>query len=718
MSEKLRDDVARFLTTKLGWKKLRGVQDKTLPAILSGENTLIIAGTASGKTEAAMMPILSMMLNDSSRSLSCVYFAPLKALINDIQARLDRIFRPFGLEVSHWHGDVSPGDKKTAVKNSDVLVITPESMEGILTSKRAISRLFRNIRFVVIDEVHSFVDSPRGAQLVCLIERLQTLSIHEIQRVAMSATVGNPELLAEWVSGSSSRRMNIVVDQSPFGRELEVIGSDEIKPSEYLVDLIKGSPGSKTLVFAYSRAQAEEFSALMRRLGVEAPVHHSSISKPLRETIEDTFKSDKGMRVVVATSTLEMGIDIGDVDRVVFLEVPYSAASFVQRFGRSGRKSRVARATMFLTDDHSVYRAIGILQMLKEKSVEGLYPLRFYPQLLGQQLISLTYQQKMLDRNSLGLLTRAFPFRNIKRQVFRELLDHLGKKDYIAKKPNGDLIPGSKAREILESGMFKKDFVVLFPVRSEYTVFHNGVEVGTLHPLFVEALKNLAKNDKSASFLLAGRTWDVKKIDHSLLSISVGEGKGSKRPAWISFGPRFSFDFAMAVRRGILDRDFPDYAKLSAGAEEEINLLIKNEEVGLSADSPVAFFERETEERKNAVVMSTYAGDTGNLLIKYLLKLVDPKAEKIVQSWKEISFKSSKRIDLLIRELIELLQRGESSVKESISQYLLDNPSEMKTLYSCTGDKLREYATDGIIAMYLAEYIYDQRVIDIIINSG
>ncbi|HAA85069.1 MAG TPA: DEAD/DEAH box helicase [Kosmotogaceae bacterium] len=718
MPEKLRDDVARFLTTKLGWKKLRGVQDKTLPAILSGENVLIIAGTASGKTEAAMMPILSMMLNDSSRSLSCIYFAPLKALINDIQARLDRIFRPFGLEVSHWHGDVSPNEKKTAIRNSDVLVITPESMEGILTSKRAISRVFREIRFVVIDEVHSFVDSPRGAQLVCLIERLQTLSKHEIQRVAMSATVGNPELLGEWVSGSSSRNMRIVVDRSPFGRELEVIGSDEIRPSDYLVNLVKESPGSKTLVFAYSRAQAEEFSALMRRLGVEAAVHHSSISKSLRETIEETFKNDKGMRVVVATSTLEMGIDIGDVDRVVFLEVPYSAASFVQRFGRSGRKSRIARATMFLTDDHSVYRAIGILQMLKDKSVEGLYPLKFYPQLLGQQLISLTYQQSILDRSSLELLTRAFPFREIKRQVFRELLDHLTEKDYISKRPTGELIPGSKSREILESGMFKKDFVVLFPIKSEYTVFHNGVEVGTLHPLFVEALENLAKNDKSASFLLAGKTWDVKKIDHSLLSISVGKGKGSKRPAWISFGPRFSFDFAMAVRRGILNRDFPDYANLSEGAEEEINLLIRNEETGLSADSLVTIHEKETEERKNAIVMSTYAGDTGNLLIKYLLKLVDPNVERVSHNWKEISFKSSKRTNLLKRELIERLELGESSVKESIAQYLLENPSEMKTVYSCTGDKLREYATDEIIAMYLAEYIYDQRVVDMLINSA
>ncbi len=717
MPERLRDDVARFLTTKFRWKELRGVQDKALPAILSGENALIIAGTASGKTEAAMMPILSMMLNDSSHSLSCIYFAPLKALINDIQARLDRVFRPFGLEVSHWHGDVSAGEKKTAIRNSDILVITPESMEGILTSKRPISKIFKNVRFVVIDEVHSFVDSPRGAQLVSLVERLQAISEHDIQRLAMSATVGNPKLLAEWFSGSSTRKTSVIVDKTPFKRELEIIGPEDASPGEYLFNLIKDAPGSKTLVFAYSRAQAEEFSVLMRSLGIEAPVHHSSISKPLRETIEETFKSGKGMRVVVATSTLEMGIDIGDVDRVVFLEVPYSAASFVQRFGRSGRKSKIARATMFLTDDHSVYRTIGILEMLKKKSVEGLYPLQFYPQLLGQQMVSLAYQQKQLKKASLELLTKAFPFRKIKRQTFQELVHHLLERDYLARKSSGEIIPGSKSREILESGMFKKEFVVLFPIKSEYTVFHNGIEVGTLHPLFVEALQNLLKNEKTASFLLAGRTWDVKKIDNQLLTMNVKEGKQSKRPAWLSFGPRFSLDFARAVRCGILNRDFPDYASLSPGAEEEINLLIRSEEPGISQEYPVTFFEKETDERKNAIVINTYAGDIGSMFIKYLVKLVDPGIERLTYGWKEISFKSTKRMDTIRREMRELLETGEPQVKKLIADILIDNPSEMKSVYSCTGDKLREYAPDKITSEYLAEFIYDSRIVEMLLSS-
>lgn len=260
------------------WQSLREIQNRTIPPILDGKNLLLIAGTASGKTEAVMIPVVNRLL-EISAGLKCIYLAPLKSLINDVSSRLELMLRPFGLTVGKWHGDLTQSEKLTVAKEASVLVTTPESVEGIFLSDNR--ELLSCLEFIIIDEVHAFIDSPRGAQLASLMERIKILSGIDQQRIAMSATVGNPELLLEWLNGSSDRESELVVDEKRNKRTIEVLTEKEISPAKYLEKLLTET-NDKVLVFSYSRSKAEEFAAQARSIDIDTPVHHSSVSKSLQ----------------------------------------------------------------------------------------------------------------------------------------------------------------------------------------------------------------------------------------------------------------------------------------------------------------------------------------------------------------------------------------------------------------------------------------------------
>jgi len=351
--------------------------------------------------------------------------------------------------VGKWHGDLTKSEKFSTAKEASILVTTPESVEGIFLSENI--DLLSKIEFVIIDEVHAFIDSPRGAQLASLMERIKILSGIDQQRIAMSATVGNPELLMEWLSGSSNRESEIVTDDSKSKRTIEVLTEGEISPAEYLARLLEETD-DKILLFSYSRAKAEDFAASAKALGLAIPVHHSSVSKSLRVEIEEEFKRDKKLRAIVATSTLEMGIDIGDIDRVIFLEIPPSAASFLQK----------STISVFIEDPQSLYNLLGILDMLEEGSVELLKPSSFHLPLLGHQLIGLTKTAGSLCKEDLTVLKRAFPFRQIGSADFEIVLDHLVKESFLARRGNA-ITSGAATAEMIGSGKEKMDFVVLFP---------------------------------------------------------------------------------------------------------------------------------------------------------------------------------------------------------------------------------------------------------------
>lgn len=709
---KLRPDVSDFLSYTLGWNKLREIQSKAIPEILSGNNVLLIASTAAGKTEASMIPLLNLMLENRVSNLSCIYFAPLRALINDIYERLNTIFSPFGLEVCRWHGEILQSEKNRAKKSAQILVTTPESMDGILTSRIDKKEFLGQLRYVVIDEVHNFIDGPRGAQLSSLIERLDSISEHEIQRIAMSATVGNPQILSHWLTGSSQRKTNIITDGGTRKKEIEVYHIDEKNPDDYISELLERETGTKLLVFAYSRAQAEEFAGLLGTRGISAPVHHSSISKSLREMVEEDFKNNNNLRVVVATSTLELGINIGDVDRVIFLEVPDSNSSFLQRIGRSGRKRLFAKATIFMNDPMSHYRMMGILQLLNEDRVEGIHPVEYFPQLLAHQLISLSYQDGVINKRNINSLRKAYPFSAIGTDDFKKICGHLIKSGYLNFNDRKELIPGSETHEAIENGKNKMDFVVVFPARSQFLVVNGGLEIGYLHPAFVGSLSDLVKTE-DPTFLLCGKPWKIIGIDENRKIIEVKPGKVSKTPSWISPGTSMTFDFARAIRGWLENSKIPEYVNLSSSSSDAL-LGLRDYELGIGSVKTEITYLETTRRKRNFLTLVTYFGDSGNQFMKYSLKAIQPELTNIKTSWREIILETDISSGELDDSLKGFMNSGEENIIKVLENYFYNNEDDMEQFFKNNDDKLQKYIPDNIKVSYIARQLFDERIVELL----
>jgi len=333
------EPIKNGIITKLGWRNLTPVQELSFPEIISGKNAIILAPTAGGKTEAAFLPVLNVVYSEKLEPISVIYVSPIKALLNNQEERLKKLSSFVYSGVFKWHGDVESSEKKKFYKNpSQILMITPESLEVILMSQKIDKKkLFENIRFIVIDEIHAFADSERGIHLMAVVERIQSFSKFDIQRIGLSATVGNPHEILKWMQGSSSRE-GIVISppREKKPKKIEIKYVDETK-DDFQKEIAKRIFGKKALFFSNSRTAAEELKLLIERSGIDCHVHHSSINKYFREIAEEKFKLGNNT-AIIATSTLELGIDIGDLDIVLQLDSPNSVSSFLQRLGRTGRR--------------------------------------------------------------------------------------------------------------------------------------------------------------------------------------------------------------------------------------------------------------------------------------------------------------------------------------------------------------------------------------------
>lgn len=694
IDSRLDQKILDLFSYRYDWKEFREIQNKTIPPILDGKNLLLIAGTASGKTEAVMIPVLNELLKLGA-GVRCLYFAPLKSLINDIAARLEIFFRPFGLYVGKWHGDLSPSSKKTSAKECSVLVTTPESVESILVGPQ--SSLLNELEFIVVDEVHAFIDSPRGAQLASLMERLGVLSQKDQQRIAMSATVGNPELLMEWLQGSSRRQSTIVREKKTSTRSITVLSEEEVSPPLYLLELMK-STESKVLIFSYTRKRAEEFAAAAKSLGVKIKVHHSSVSKSLRVQIEEEFKNTSDLRAVVATSTLEMGIDIGDVDRVIFLEVPSSTATFLQRAGRAGRKRGKSDITVFLEDPQSCYNLLGIFEMLSKKIVDPVRPTDFYPQLLAHQLVGLTRTRGVLLKEDLNYLKKAYPFTRLTGEDFKRVLEHLLKKDLLALE-NGRILSGHMSAEIFGSGKAKMDFVVLFPGTVEYTVLLAGEEMGKVHPGLINAITD---ESETASFVLGGRFYSVREVDRNKRIVHVVADKVGKLPGWFGSGAMVSKWFSRAVRSSLIEFKVPEGIDLSPRSRELLQRLIEKHggtrsEIYLKSE-------------KKGVIIFTFAGDLSNLFLSTCLKTVFG-LKKTTTNWLSVIVPEEVDADELHEMLLSLSNMAETELKQILKLELLAKPVETRKLYDIFGDKLYDYAPEELVAEFVLDRLFDSSLL-------
>lgn len=384
--ESLDPAIQHHIVNTLGWPGLRPLQEESIPAIVGGGDALLLAPTAGGKTEAAVFPVLTRMQEHRWAGTSVLYVCPLKALLNNLGPRLADYAAWVGRSASVWHGDVSQAARRGITRDRpDILLTTPESLESMLVSESVDAQQFLgDVRTVIVDEVHAFAGDDRGWHLLAVLARLESLISdasgpnaprRRLQRIGMSATVGNPDELLRWLRGGAADGGRVVAPEASaaVGAEITV---DAVGSAENAATVIAGlHRGEKRLVFVDSRRLAEELGTALRSRGITTFISHSSLSAQQRRESEAAFAEARDC-VIVATSTLELGIDVGDLDRVIQINSPRTVSSFLQRLGRTGRRPGTTRNCLFLAlDDASLAQTLGMLHCWRPAGWSPWWPL-------------------------------------------------------------------------------------------------------------------------------------------------------------------------------------------------------------------------------------------------------------------------------------------------------------------------------------------------------
>lgn len=608
-----------------GWESLRGIQVAAAEAIFDTEdNVLLTASTASGKTEAAFFPILTEFYEDPPASVGALYIAPLKALINDQFMRLNDLCEEADVPVWRWHGDVAASHKARLLKKpSGILQITPESLESLLMHKHAaIGSLFGDLRYVVIDEVHSLLRGDRGGQTICLIERLARLSGSHARRIGLSATIGDPGAVGEILAAGTGRptivprfkeprrtwrlsmeHFYVSGPQAPERAQAEgqptgdIVSIEVVEPAAlperagaaaaassdgaapkpgavhagtaapgpaaapagHALDLatdtaprladpgygyvFEHTRGRKCLVFANSREEAEAITTTLRSYceAVGEPdrflIHHGNLSSTYRETAEDLMRDDDFDLTAVTTATLELGIDIGRLERAFQIDAPFTVSSFLQRMGRTGRRDAPPEMWFVMREDEPEPRTL-MSDTIPWKLLQGIALVQLYaeekwvePPRLDRLPFSLLYHQTMATLASSGEVSPALlaqrvlslaPFHRVSLDDYRVLLRHLIETEQIQTTERGGLIVGLAGERVTNS--FK--FYAVFQDDEEFSVRCDSQELGTvvLPPPVGERLA------------IAGHVWLVEEIDRARHLVYVTQIKG-KVPAYFGECP-------------------------------------------------------------------------------------------------------------------------------------------------------------------------------------
>ena len=576
------------------WESLRAVQVAAAKTIFDTDNNLLLtSSTASGKTEAAFFPILSLLHEDPPSSVGVLYIAPLKSLINDQFERMEELLDMSGVKVTHWHGDVAMSHKKKLLEKPEgILQITPESLEAMLINRsNDIPRLFGDLRFIVIDEIHTLTGTDRGNQIICLLSRIAHLIGFHPRRIALSATIGDPSLAAEWLTADTGRDIDIPTfsqekikwrlglehfyiqnpEAEKQNQENEINGKSEISTEsasleqieaptaknektdnyesggkksysidpgyEYAYDCVKDK---KSLVFSNSREETEYICATLRQIaklrGDEDShilIHHGNLSASLREEAEMKMRDDEQFAVTCATVTMELGIDIGQLERVVQIEAPSTVSNFLQRLGRSGRRNQTPEMMMIFREEEALpntplpqlipwdlLRGIAIIQLyIEERFIE--------PPSRKKMPFSLLFQQTLSMLASCGELTAARlaqrvlslpPFQFVSKEDYKTLIVSMLNNDFLEMTEEKGLIVGLMGERLLKS--FK--FYAVFKDSEDFTVRCGSDEIGTI----------TTPPPVGDRFALAGRVWEVEDLDITRKLIYVKKVDGKMEISW------------------------------------------------------------------------------------------------------------------------------------------------------------------------------------------
>ena len=563
--EDLHPLLVHHIVNSLGWPALRPLQQAAVGPILRGENALLAAPTAGGKTEAAVFPVLSRMLAEDWRGLSVLYLCPLRALLNNLHPRILGYAELVGRRAGLWHGDVGESARESIRSDPpDILLTTPESIEAMLVSgKTDHVFLFRNLQAIVVDEVHAFAGDDRGWHLVAIAERLERLAGREIQRIGLSATIGNPGEILEWLSRTSSAQRTVVAPPPDKARPSPDITLDWVGSLENAATVISRlHRGEKRLVFVDSRARAEELAAELRSKEVTTFVSHGSLGREERRIAEEAFASSRDC-VIVATSTLELGIDVGDLDRVIQIDAPATVASLLQRLGRTGRRGDTPSNMLFLTTrDDAFLRAMGLLRCWADGFVEPLEPAPLPLHLAVQQFLALVLQEHGVGRHTWPeWLGTPFIFGTEVEAELAALTSHLVARDILFS-DGGILGFGDEGRRLFGFRNFM-DLMAVFREPPMLKVLAGRTEIGQV-PM---QLLTLEAPD-GHRLLLAGRNWNVIHVDWRRGVAQVEPAADGGRARWIGDGRAMSWDLCQGMRRVLAGADLEGVTLSNRAAEK------------------------------------------------------------------------------------------------------------------------------------------------------
>jgi len=491
-----------------------------------------------------MFPLLSRILTESLKPVSLLYVCPIRALLNNQEERLQSYARMIGLDVFKWHGDVSASRKQTfGGAPAHVLMTTPESLEVMMISARTDARaIFEGLSAVVIDEVHAFAADDRGAHLASLMERLVAMCGRDVQRIGLSATVGNPQVIGQWLQGSSRRPFRLVDPPRPRAeRGLRVDLCADI--TEAAAGIGQLARGKKSLVFVESRSKAEKVSHSLAGTGVEVFIHHSSVSRADRTLAEERFAKGHNT-AIVCTSTMELGIDVGDLDQVIQVDAPASVASFLQRIGRTGRRANTrSNCTFFCLSAESLLQSVAILRLAESGWVEDVQPAAHAMHVLAHQVMALILQEGGISRHKLlPWIEAAYPFSSIRAVRFHELVDTMLARQ-ILYEADGLLSLGQHGEKLYG----RKNFFELYAVFTAPPVMrvqHGKEDVGYIQALFV------AMHDRTKGplcFRLSGRAWEVGQTDWSKGVLHVHPADHGRVPSWLGLPGSLSNHLCQAM---------------------------------------------------------------------------------------------------------------------------------------------------------------------------
>ncbi len=563
--DKLHPLVQHHLVNTLGWRELRPLQEASIEPVLSGAHALLLAPTAGGKTEAAILPLLSRMVAEQWEPMSVLYLCPLKALLNNLHGRLERYCGWVGRTCGIWHGDVLSAQRKRVLADiPDCLLTTPESLEAMLISTRVEHRnVFPNIRAVVIDEMHAFAGDDRGWHLLAVLERVTRLAGREIQRIGLSATVGNPDGLLDWLAGHCEGRRELVVVRPPSDApqpEIQVDFVGSIENAATVIAALHG--GQKRLVFCDSRNRVEQLALHLRAAGVETYVSHSSLSADERKRAELAF-AEGGSCVIVATSTLELGIDVGDLDRVIQIDSPSTVASFLQRIGRTGRRQGSTRNCLFLAlTEESLLQCVALVRLWQAGYVEPVKPPKHPIHLFTQQVIALLLQERALPKDDWrAWVGRLPPFREITEESLASILHHLVSTGYIHEDQSVWMI-GPSAETELGRRHFS-DLVSVFTSPPLFEVWNGRQHVGN-----VEETALLREDESSPVISLGGRAWKVTDINWKKRRLEVVHEPGAAKTRWLGAARSLSLELCQMIQTVLTEAE--PYAFVSKRARANL----------------------------------------------------------------------------------------------------------------------------------------------------